>query len=72
MVAHVPDTSTLEQRRRALHLSRERLGALAGGVSSSTIKRIERGEVDAHPSTLAALAGALECDPSELTAREAA
>ena len=59
MLAH-PGGAALEQWRLALGLSREGLGAAAGGVSSSTIRRIERGEVRPHPSTLAALLGALE------------
>jgi transcriptional regulator with XRE-family HTH domain len=60
--------STLSRRRRELGWSRERLGARAGGVSSSTIKRIERHEVVPHPSTVAALAGALGCAPEDLLA----
>lgn len=41
-------------------LSREALGALAGGISSATVARIERGIVDPHRSTKSALATALE------------
>jgi len=52
--------SVIEARRQSLGLSREALGAAAGGVSSSTIRRIERGVVQPHPSTLAALAYALD------------
>ena len=50
----------VEQRRRAAGLSRERLGAAAGGVVSATIVRIERGAVKPHPRTLAALLAALD------------
>jgi transcriptional regulator with XRE-family HTH domain len=56
----------LKRRRTALGLSREALGGLAGGISSSTIRRIERDEVSPHPSTLAALAAALGCEADEL------
>jgi transcriptional regulator with XRE-family HTH domain len=70
MVAQTPDGS-LEQRRRARGLSREALGALAGGVSSSTIFRIERGQVTPNRATLALLAGALGCEGSDLTHSDA-
>jgi transcriptional regulator with XRE-family HTH domain len=52
--------------RKARGLSRERLGAAAGGVSAATIRRTERGETRPHPRTLAALAAALGCHPQEL------
>jgi predicted transcriptional regulator len=52
--------SVIESRRQGLGLSREALGAAAGGVSSSTIRRIERGVVQPHPSTIAALIQALD------------
>jgi transcriptional regulator with XRE-family HTH domain len=61
----------LEVRRRAAGLSRERLGAAAGAISSATIKRIERGLVRPHPSTRVALAAALRCDERELFPLEA-
>jgi transcriptional regulator with XRE-family HTH domain len=57
----------LAARRRARGLSRERLGAAAGGVSAATIRRTERGETRPHPRTLAALAEALGCRPDDLT-----
>ena len=50
----------LAERRQALGLSREALGAAAGGVSSSTIRRIEHGRVRPHPSTVGALVAALD------------
>jgi transcriptional regulator with XRE-family HTH domain len=56
----------LEQRRLQLGYSRERLGAAAGGVTAGTIYRIERGQVTPHPSTLAALARALNCEIADL------
>jgi transcriptional regulator with XRE-family HTH domain len=52
--------TALRARREALKLSREALGAAAGGVSSSTIRRVELGTVRPHPSTISALAQALE------------
>lgn len=59
MKAHGLDGATFESHRLALGLSREALGAEAGGISSSTIRRIERGTVSPHRSTVAALARAL-------------
>ena len=59
MTPHAAVGTTVRARRQALGLSREALGAAAGGVSSSTIRRIERGTVTPHPSTLAALTHAL-------------
>ena len=59
MVTHT-DGATIEQRRLAAGLSRERLGAAAGGVASATIVRVERGLVNPHPRTLAALLAALD------------
>lgn len=53
------------KRRQALGLSREALGAAAGGVSSSTIRRIEHGRVRPHPSTVGALIAALDCATNE-------
>lgn len=47
--------SAIQAARQSLGLSREALGAAAGGVSSSTIRRVEHGVVTPHPSTLAAL-----------------
>jgi predicted transcriptional regulator len=52
--------TALERRRLKLGLSREALGASAGGISAATIKRAERELVKPHPSTLAALTAALE------------
>jgi predicted transcriptional regulator len=59
MVTHAHDGATLERWRRSLGMSREALGAAVGGIASATVKRVERGEVKPHPSTLAALVGAL-------------
>ena len=67
MIAHGPVGEALKARRLALALSRERLGAAAGGVSSATIARIERGSVTPHPATVAALALALGCSPADLS-----
>jgi transcriptional regulator with XRE-family HTH domain len=56
----------LQRRRQALGLSRERLGAAAGGISSATVRRVERGLVSPHPATVAALARALNCEVADL------
>lgn len=61
--------TALEIHRRAAGLSRERLGQRAGAISSATIKRIERGLVNPHPSTRVALATALGCEEDELFPR---
>jgi predicted transcriptional regulator len=53
------DLPDLEARRTALRISREVLGVAAGGISSSTIKRIERGEVKPNQTTVRALVSAL-------------
>jgi transcriptional regulator with XRE-family HTH domain len=63
-------THSLEVRRRAARLSRERLGALADGISAVTVWRIERRLVQPHPSTVAALARALGCQPCDIVANE--
>ncbi len=60
------DLLPLERRRLALGLSRERLGAAAGGLGSATVRRVERGLVRPHPATLSALARALGCEVSDL------
>lgn len=60
MLTHGVDGAEIERRRRAIGLSRERLGAAAGGIASATVVRIERGLVKSHPSTIAALLAALE------------
>ena len=52
--------TAIKAQRQALGLSREALGAIAGGVSSSTIRRVERETVAPHPSTVAALTRALD------------
>ncbi len=57
------------ERRHALGLSREALGAAAGGVSSATVYRIELGRVRPHPSTVRALLTALEQAPETDRAR---
>jgi transcriptional regulator with XRE-family HTH domain len=59
MIGRPPDGAALKQWRLSIGLSREALGAAAGGVSSATVRRIEHGEVRPHPSTVAALLGAL-------------
>lgn len=65
MQAH-PAVGSLETRRLNQGLSREALGAAAGGISSATITRIERGKVRPHRATLSALARALGCHPKDL------
>jgi DNA-binding XRE family transcriptional regulator len=57
----------VEQRRRALGLSREALAALAG-VSVRTVQYIERQGRRPHPRTVLALAEGLDCAPAELLA----
>jgi Helix-turn-helix len=59
MLGRPHDGPALERWRRALGLSREALGAAAGGIASATVRRVERSEVKPHPSTLAALVAAL-------------
>jgi predicted transcriptional regulator len=54
-----PNGQALRRWRESLGLSREALGAAAGGVSCSTIVRVEAGEVKPHPATLSALIRAL-------------
>jgi transcriptional regulator with XRE-family HTH domain len=56
----------LQVRRLTLGLSRERLGAAAGGISQNTVYRIEHGLVNPHPATRAALARALGCKAAEI------
>ena len=58
----------IEQRRHALEMSRETLGAAAGGIASSTVHRVERGLVKAHPRTIAALTQALDRAEQEAAA----
>jgi transcriptional regulator with XRE-family HTH domain len=60
----------MEILRRAAGHSRESLGAAAGGVSAATVKRIERGQVQPHRSTIAALANALNCEPQDILPNE--
>ncbi len=55
-----PVGAEIKARRLALKLSREALGAAAGGVSSSTVRRVEFATVHPHPSTIAALKQALD------------
>ncbi len=60
-------------RRRELGLSLSKLSYAAGGVSISTIRRIERGTTVANPATQTALALVLGADVFPLVAaREAA
>jgi transcriptional regulator with XRE-family HTH domain len=55
------DGTVIQQRRLAAGLSRERLGAAAGGVATATIVRLEAGvTVRPHPRTLVALLAALD------------
>jgi transcriptional regulator with XRE-family HTH domain len=60
MLAHPSTGSRLAARRQSVGLSRERLGAAAGGISSATIQRAEQGICQPHPSTIAALERALD------------
>jgi predicted transcriptional regulator len=62
---HKHVAGVIAERRNALGLSREALGQAAGGISSSTIRRIENGAVNPHPSTTTALYAALNA--AELT-----
>lgn len=66
MSVHPADGSAFERRRLALGYSRERLGAAAGGISSATVRRVERGLVNPHPSTRVALAQALGCAVADI------
>jgi predicted transcriptional regulator len=70
MITHAPDGSSLERRRLALGLSREALGAAAGGIASATVQRIERGHVRPHPSTLSAIIAALSVRETLLTPQD--
>lgn len=56
----------LQRLREERDLSREALGAAAGGISSATIARIERGQVKPFRSTVAALALALGVSTDDL------
>jgi predicted transcriptional regulator len=58
-LCRAPDGPALERWRLSLGLSRERLGAAAGGISSATVRRIEREQVRPQPSTIAAILRAL-------------
>jgi hypothetical protein len=49
----------ISERRRALGLSREVLGARAGGLASTTIWRAEHGSVQTKPETAALILAAL-------------
>lgn len=60
----------LEGLRRVRGLSREALGARAGGISAATIWRIERGICRPHRSTIAALACALGCEVHDLDSKD--
>jgi transcriptional regulator with XRE-family HTH domain len=53
-------------RRLELHLSREALAARAG-VDSSTVRRVEFGQVNPHRQTLNALYRALRLSPGGIT-----
>lgn len=59
--------SRLKELRDERQLSREALGAAAGGVSSATIFRLERGMISRpHQATLNALAAALDVEVEEI------
>jgi len=60
MISRTPDGAALKQWRLSVGLSREALGAAAGGISSATVRRIEHAEVRPHPSTVVALLNALK------------
>jgi transcriptional regulator with XRE-family HTH domain len=62
MTPAAPDGDAVAARRRKLGLSREALSFASGGVSISTIRRIERGIGTANRSTLTALAVVLGAD----------
>jgi predicted transcriptional regulator len=62
MTPHTSVGPGLRARRESLGLSREALGAAAGGISSATIARAEAGTVKPHRATMTALARALGCD----------
>jgi ribosome-binding protein aMBF1 (putative translation factor) len=59
---------SIERRRMALGISRERLGAAAGGVARGTVERVERSQVKPHPRTVAALTQALDRAEQEAAA----
>jgi transcriptional regulator with XRE-family HTH domain len=71
MTVQTTGLTSVESRRRAAGLSRERLGAAAGGISSATVRRIERGLVTPHPATVSALARALDCEPRDIDPKNA-
>jgi transcriptional regulator with XRE-family HTH domain len=60
IVTRTHDGPALERWRKSLGMSREALGAAAGGIASATVKRVERSEGRPHPSTVAALVAALD------------
>jgi DNA-binding XRE family transcriptional regulator len=66
MKAHKPVGVALRTRREQLGLSREALGAVAGGISSDTVARAEAGTVKTNRATKFALARALGCEVEEL------
>lgn len=49
----------LRQERKKLRMSREKLAAKIGSISSSTIKRVEAGADNASPEAIEAIAAAL-------------
>jgi DNA-binding XRE family transcriptional regulator len=62
-----PVVTALQERREELDMSREALGVAAGGISSTTIWRMENGTVRPHRSTVAALARALGVNVEDIT-----
>lgn len=70
-IQHVPpDGAAIKARREELYLSQEALASRAG-VSSATVKRIEKGTVRAHAATLQALLRALHITKPFVSAGEA-
>jgi predicted transcriptional regulator len=68
MVTPAPSGPALRAWRESLALSRQALAELAGGISTTTIVRIEAGEVSPHPRTIQALVGALRARSAALAA----
>jgi transcriptional regulator with XRE-family HTH domain len=62
-VVHIGERLKRQRTRRAL--TQEQL-ALRAGVSTATVARIERDEIEPRMTTLGKLATALEVDPAEL------
>lgn len=65
MASHVSLVPTLRARRTALRLSREQL-AVAAGISSSSVARMELGTHTPNLDTLGAVARVLGCTVADL------